>query len=119
MYKRQGLLKNRTVAGGDINPLAVHISNAKTTWIPKELIRDYCSRILQPFNNIQTDASSLKNIPKTIQYWFKPDTLQSLVALKRCIQSAELPEDVYKRQRQQMVQKVMSSRALRSRVPLV
>lgn len=89
----EGLLKNRTVAGGDINPLAVHISNAKTTWIPKELIRDYCSRILQPFNNIQTDASSLKNIPKTIQYWFKPDTLQSLVALKRCIQSAELPED--------------------------
>ena len=94
----ESMLKGKNAEGGDINPLAVHISNAKTRYIPKRIIDKYYSFIM---NRIGTqEGPNIPVIPSAVKYWFKDYMLSPLVQLKnslaRLSENIDINDDIYK-----------------------
>ena len=79
----EALLNARQGEGCDINPLAVLISRVKITHLPYRLtIRDY-TRILDEAlanRNVNVD-----DVPDLIRYWYTPESLAPLCALRSAI----------------------------------
>lgn len=86
----ESILATRKCSGGEINPLAVIISQAKTTYLSSNEIR-------QTYECIRKDAQRLLGKAtyepsKSTLYWFKPYLLAPLAALKAAIERVESEE---------------------------
>jgi site-specific DNA-methyltransferase (cytosine-N4-specific) len=87
----EALLAGRQCCGVEVNPLAVKISKAKTTYIDKV-------KILKQYDDIKEEALHLLDkvetaLDKWTSFWFKPYMLQPLSALRVAISKIE-DEDV-------------------------
>lgn len=90
----EGLLNNRKTIGFDIDPLALMITNVKTSiYNKKELIKTYnqimdevSKFLLAPKNLIEKLYNSFDlDTQKFIEYWFYEDTVHELIALSNSI----------------------------------
>jgi site-specific DNA-methyltransferase (cytosine-N4-specific) len=81
------LLAGRSCAGGEINPLAVLISKAKTTYVNRD-------RLQHQFTSVQENAHGILGTvhwrpSKQASYWFKRYMFEPLAALKAAIDPIE------------------------------
>lgn len=88
----EGVLKGLPVFGTDINPLAVILSKAKTTPIPKQNLVTALNQILR---HIKEPMEKTLTFPENykIEYWFKPYMLMPLTGIKLAIDKIE-EEDI-------------------------
>lgn len=85
----EGVLKGRTAAGNDINPLAVRISKAKTTYVPRAAAEGYLQELLRAYEAAEIPADEVKAIPQTVRYWFKDYMLEPVLRLKKALGALE------------------------------
>lgn len=76
-------------AGGDINPLAVRISQAKTTWLPAREIEAVATDI-ELMARKRCDEISVETHPIRA-FWFHEYTLPAIAALVEGVRSIEQP----------------------------
>lgn len=85
----EAILSGRTAIGRDVNELAVLISKAKTTYLPKEEVSSKIQEILD-----QTDHSLQPPlISDNLAYWFKAEHLATLHSLRLAIANSVNPDD--------------------------
>lgn len=72
--------------GVDLNPIAVMISQVKTSTLPKDFTSEYI-RVLNEATSLQTDPSYKEQIPN-VAHWFKEDVSEELDRLRRAISTA-------------------------------
>jgi len=91
----EAYMLNRQAIGCDLDPLAIRQSQAKTTWIHPELLKQTAvSLILRARSWLETAHDPLPVLherftPKAvdfIQYWFLPETQLQLLALIQAIE---------------------------------
>ncbi|MEW5988975.1 MAG: DNA methyltransferase [Chloroflexota bacterium] len=80
----ESLLSGRNCAGFDVNPLAIMIAKAKTTYIERERIKAQCDDICKRAEELLTVAVP-PNISEAARYWFRPETLPELAALSSAV----------------------------------
>jgi site-specific DNA-methyltransferase (cytosine-N4-specific) len=90
----ESIISGRNCAGGEINPLAVIISKAKTTHVSKDTVLRIGSSIIeqarQLINNVNIDL-----IDKKIKFWFKDETLLEISALRNALENLVNNNDAY------------------------
>lgn len=80
----EAILQGRGAIGCDVNPLAVLITQAKTTQLPT-------ARTLHTYTAIATEAEKLArgiatdDVPDVIRFWYRDDSLRPLKALRTVI----------------------------------
>jgi len=80
----EAILQGRQAIGCDINPLAVLMSQAKTTYLPS-------SRTLPVYMGIVGEAEKLarrvstEDVPEVVRFWYRDDSLAPLKALRTII----------------------------------
>ena len=74
----EGIINNRPVSGNDINPLAVSISKAKTTYLSQAITEKYFQVLLDLYSGMQVSQEEINELPQTIKYWFKEYMLEPL-----------------------------------------
>ena len=78
------ILQGRRAIGCDINPLAVLMSQAKTTLLPS-------SRTLHTYMGIAEEAEklarrvSVEDVPEVVRFWYRDDSLPPLKALQTVV----------------------------------
>lgn len=85
----EGIINNRLVSGNDINPLAVSISKAKTTYVPRSISEKYFQVLLDLYSGMQVSQEEINALPQTIKYWFKEYMLEPLLKIKKAISCLE------------------------------
>lgn len=90
----ESILSGRNCSGGEINPLGILISKAKTTYIPKDTILEIGNSILELAKNRINDSED-SNVTKNIKFWFKEKTLFEINALRSAMQTLVQEEDIY------------------------
>lgn len=93
----EGLIKGIPITGNDINPLAVSISKAKTTYLPRLKTESFLHEVLAMYESIDISASELDDIPQTIRYWFKDYMLESVLRIKKSIDRTSVELDIGKK----------------------
>jgi DNA modification methylase len=93
----EALLAGRHGVGLDIDPLALRISQAKTTPMRVDDLRDIGRKVISQAQGLLADKSMEALIQKFdsrtkafIDYWFYPNTQRELAALIRAIQMVEV-----------------------------
>ena len=79
----EAALSNRESAGGDVNPLSVILSRAKTTYIDRRKLQAAFFKILALTEN--TDATGKIEIHPQLEFWFKKDSLPFINSLIEAI----------------------------------
>ncbi len=76
----ESILSGRDCAGGDVNPLAIILSNAKTKFVPKSSVMRLGEQIT---NLAQSKISNIETstIDPHISFWFKENDLRNIIAL--------------------------------------
>ena len=74
------------VSGNDINPLAVSISKAKTTYLSQAITEKYFQVLLDLYSGMQVSQEEINELPQTIKYWFKEYMLEPLLKIKKSIE---------------------------------
>lgn len=85
----EGIINNRPVSGNDINPLAVSISKAKTTYLSQAITEKYFQVLLDLYSGMQVSKEEINELPQTIKYWFKEYMLEPLLKIKKSISCLE------------------------------
>ena len=85
----EGIINNRPVSGNDINPLAVSISKAKTTYLSQAITEKYFQVLLDLYSGMQVSQEEINELPQTIKYWFKEYMLEPLLKIKKSISCLE------------------------------
>ena len=93
----EGIINNRPVSGNDINPLAVSISKAKTTYLPQSITEKYFRVLLDLYSDMQISQEEINALPQTIKYWFKGYMLEPLLKIKKAISCLEdqIKDNIY------------------------
>ncbi len=98
------ILQGRRAIGCDINPLAVLMSQAKTTHLPS-------GRTLHTYMEIAEEAErlarrvSVEDVPEVVRFWYRDDSLPSLKALQTVV--CRIEDEVQRR----LFQTVLSATA--------
>ncbi len=79
----EAVLQNRQCAGGDVNPLSVILSKAKTTYIEQSKLQKAFFQILELAKNVSSE--SRVEIHPQLEFWFKQDSLPFLDSLIKAI----------------------------------
>jgi DNA modification methylase len=79
----ESMLANRPCAGGEINPLGVIISKAKTTYIEKSVIDKYLKEITDLAKKIRPDVSLKPN--KFLDFWYREENLLDLTSINEAL----------------------------------
>ena len=79
----EAVLQNRECAGGDVNPLSVILSKAKTTYIEQNKIQKAFFKILELAKNVSYESKV--EIHPQLEFWFKQDSLPFLDSLIKAI----------------------------------
>lgn len=76
----ESILSGRNCAGGDVNPLAVILSKAKTKFISKDAIAKLGEKIK---NRAQSRIASIESsiVDPHISFWFRESDLKNVIAL--------------------------------------
>ena len=88
----ESTLHDISAIGTDLNPLARLIAKAKTTIVNCSVVSDSIDRISEEIHNYKYKRKSfIEYIPKyeRLEYWFKPEVIDKLAYLKRCILEIE------------------------------
>ena len=83
----ESMILNRDCAGYDINPLAVMVARAKTTWLEKNKIQDEYIRVRNRFKQLQGNVQPY--VSEAALFWFFPETSLELAALGCAINEIE------------------------------
>lgn len=86
------MLSDRNAIGFDVNPLAVLISKAKTTYLPEDLIVETADKILKQAEYTLNHSPNTNDIDEQLAFWFKEETLAGLCALKDALSLVTNPE---------------------------
>ena len=76
----EAILSGRDCTGGDINPLATILSQAKTKFIPRNSILELGEKIKNLAQN-RVSAVEISVINPHISFWFKENDLKNILAL--------------------------------------
>jgi hypothetical protein len=79
----ESILSGRNCAGGDVNPLGVLISKAKTTYIPKIKIEKFSRLVLE--SAMQKVNTVEPAIDQKTRFWFKEYMMPPLASLSEAI----------------------------------
>ena len=88
------LLSNRQCAGGEINPLGVIISRAKTTYISKELSNEALNKILKLANELKPTTTI--DYDKNLSFWYRQEDLLDLMILSKATQEITYKDNLLK-----------------------
>lgn len=80
----ESILSGRDCAGGDINPLAVIISKAKTTYVDREIVIKLGTEIWKRAT-YNLNRNNQIDVDNNIKFWFKEKNLEELLILKTLI----------------------------------
>lgn len=89
----EGIINGFPVTGNDINPLAISISKAKTTYLPKDITKAFFERVMAIYERISVADNEIEAIPQTVRYWFKEYMLEPILKIKKSIDEANTEED--------------------------
>ena len=93
----EALLEQRKGIGLDIDPLAIHLCNVKTTPVDVDEIRDVSTRVINRANTLLKEITVVdhylatkfdKQTREFIDYWFNPVTQRELASLIIAIQES-------------------------------
>ena len=79
----EATLSNRENAGGDVNPLSIILSKAKTTYIDQRKLQKAFIEIIELAEN--TNIKSIINIHPQLEFWFKKESLPFISSLIKSI----------------------------------
>ncbi|HXG84167.1 MAG TPA: hypothetical protein VNI84_09080 [Pyrinomonadaceae bacterium] len=82
----EAALGNRKSAGGDVNPLSVILSKAKTTYIDRSKLQKAFFEIIALAENVNPQSEI--QIHPQLEFWFKKDSLPFIDALIKAINEA-------------------------------
>jgi site-specific DNA-methyltransferase (cytosine-N4-specific) len=85
----EATLNNRSNAGGDINPLSVILSKAKTTHIAQSSIEKAYKQIMDVAS---TDRRRKFEIDPQLEFWFKKESIPQISALIKGIDLVTVPD---------------------------
>jgi len=86
----ESLLAKRKATGVEVNPLAIKISRAKTTYISEDRINGELNRVQNMALKLLEKCDVL--LDKWRAYWFKPYMVAPLAALKTSVDSINEPD---------------------------
>lgn len=84
----EAILQGRRAIGCDVNPLAVLMTQAKTTYLPS-------GRMLHTYMNIAKEAEALArsissdDVPEGVRFWYRDESLPALKALRTVVCQVE------------------------------
>ena len=87
----EAVLQNRENAGGDVNPLSVILSKAKTTYIAQGKMQKAYFKIIEFAKNVSTENKV--EIHPQLEFWFKQDSLPFLDSLIKAINEVTQDEN--------------------------
>jgi hypothetical protein len=73
----EATLNGRPNAGGDVNPLSVILSKAKTTYIEKSILSKAYNEIIELTGKVNGDTT----VNPQLQFWFKSESVPQISAL--------------------------------------
>ena len=92
----EGMLYDRLSIGIDLNPLAILIARAKTTPIDAKRLMAARAKM---FDVIQNGLDAKKDFPipsiKNLPFWFKPEAIRELSAIRASLELLKDDEQVY------------------------
>jgi hypothetical protein len=86
----EATLHNHKNAGGDVNPLSIILSKAKTTYIEQSKIQKAFIEIIELAEKSLTDKIEINS---QLEFWFKKDSLPLISSLIRAINTATSHDD--------------------------
>lgn len=82
----EALLNGRNGIGYDVNPLAVVVSKAKTTYIP---ITEASAELRRIVEQAHQESPEITDVPEVIKFWYLPESLPPLRALQMAVLQTE------------------------------
>jgi DNA modification methylase len=89
----EAILNGRKSAGGEINPLGVLLSKAKTTHISKDRTEPVAKEILHKARKF-LNSVDIDSVDPKVRFWFKDSTMQEILAISKAFKSLDLDDDV-------------------------
>lgn len=81
----EATLHNHKNAGGDVNPLSIILSKAKTTYIEQSKLQKAFIEIIELAEKSLTDKTEINS---QLEFWFKKDSMPFISSLIRAINAA-------------------------------